>query len=103
MHNIILKTFELIDVLDKSDLIVNLTKYKQLVMEDSFLLSLLDRGNSSDSIDEIREIKRKLYDNDNYRNYMHYYNELFYIVMKYNMRIKEIINTRECYNASDKW
>lgn len=101
MHDIILKTYELIDVMEKSDLISNLEKYKQLVKKDKDLMSLLNKGNNSSDLDEIRIIKKELYKNSNYKNYMHYYNELSYIVMNYNMRINKILGTRSCYNASN--
>lgn len=99
MHDIILKTYELIDTLDDSDLIVNLTKYKELVVKDRNLMILLDRGNNSSDVEEIRKIKQELYSNDNYKNYMQYYNELFYIIMNYNMRINKILGTRSCYKC----
>ena len=88
MHDIILKTYELIDALDDSDLIVNLTKYKELVVKDRNLMILLDRGNNSSDVEEIRKIKQELYSNDNYKNYMQYYNELFYIIIHNNDNCK---------------
>ena len=99
MHDIILETYELIDALDDSDLIANLTKYKELVVKDRNLMILLDRGNNSSDVEEIRKIKQELYSNDNYKNYMQYYNELFYMVMNYNMLINKILGTRSCFKC----
>lgn len=99
MHDIILKTYELIDALDDSDLIANLTKYKELVVKDRNLMILLDRGNNSSDVEEIRKIKQELYSNDNYKNYMQYYNELFYIIVNYNMRINKILGARSCFKC----
>ena len=97
MHDVIKKTFELIDVLDDSDIIKNITKYKGIIENNSELKKLIDKGNSTLDKYVLMDIKNRLYKVDEYREYMHYYNELMYIVMDINSKYKEIISERSCY------
>ena len=39
----------------------------------------------------------KIYKYDEYREYMKYYNELFYYIMSINKRFKEYTNVRGCH------
>ena len=96
MHDVIKKTFELIDVLDDSDIIKNITKYKGIIENNSELKKLIDKGNSTLDKYVLMDIKNRLYKVDEYREYMHYYNELMYTVMDINSRYKSIINERSC-------
>ena len=97
MHDVIKKTFELIDVLDDSDIIKNITKYKGIIENNSELKKLIDKGNNTLDKYVLMDIKNRLYKVDEYREYMHYYNELMYIVMDINSKYREIISERSCY------
>jgi len=98
MHEIMKATYELIDELEKSDLIKELTFYKDKVLNNKELCDLIDKGNSSDDKYLVMDIKRRLYKNSDYKNYINSYNQLFYIVMSINNRFKKILNDKNCSN-----
>lgn len=90
------KTYELIDVLDNSSLIKDLVFYKERIMENKKLCSLIAVGNKEDNEYYFRQIKKELYEYEEYREYMRLYNELNYIVMDINSRYKSLFNERVC-------
>ena len=61
MHKIMEKTFELIDMLDDSEMIKELEKYKRQVLENKEIQELLKVGNNTSIEYEQLEIKKKLY------------------------------------------
>ena len=75
MHKIMEKTFELIDVLDDSEMIKELEKYKRQVLENKEIQKLLKVGNNTSIEYEQLEIKKKLYEYPEYRGYMNCYDE----------------------------
>lgn len=97
MNEIMEKTYLLIDELDKSDIIKNITFYKEKIISNNEIRELVDKGNNSSDEYVIRDIKKKLYDYDDYREYMDNYNKLMYIVMDINSRFNEIIDSNSCH------
>ena len=95
MNNIIIKTYELIDTLDNSLLIKELSYYKDKVINDKYILDLINKYNNSNNNEEKITIKKELYNNINYKKYIDNYNKLNYIIMDINNRIKKITNTKE--------
>ena len=98
MNNIIEKTYLLIDELDKSDIIKNITLYKEKILNNKDIKELLDKSKSTSDEYILYDIKNKLYKYNDYKEYIHYYNELNYIVMDINSRFKKLINTNICSN-----
>ena len=96
MDEVIDKTKKLIDVLDSSDLIKNIEYYKNLVLEMPEVLSLIDKYNNSSLDYEKLAIKKDIYNVEEYKMYMKYYNELFYYVLDINRRFKNYTDTRGC-------
>jgi hypothetical protein len=96
MNEIMEKTYLLLDELDNSDIIKNIGIYKDRIMKNKEIRDLVDRGNNT--IDEyvIRDIKKKLYEYDDYKNYMDNYNQLMYIVMDINNRFRKLISNKGC-------
>ncbi len=97
MNDIIKKTYELIDVLEESDLIRELGVYRDRVMNNQELVNLVDEGNRVDDEYVMLDIKRRLYRNSDYRNYMDRYNQLFYLVMDINYRYHKLLGKRGCH------
>ena len=95
MSEIIEKTYKLLDTLDNSEVIKKLTKYKEVIKQDEEVLSLVKRINNEDNPKIKVELKKKLYSNTAYKNYIDAYNELFYIVLKINKKYAEYTNTKE--------
>ena len=97
MHDIMIKTFDLIDELEKSDVIKNVSKYKEMIENNYELKDLIHKGNNTDDRYILMDIKNRLYQYLEYKEYMYYYNELMYIVMDINSRYKSIIGERSCF------
>ena len=95
MSEIIEKTYKLLDTLDNSEVIKKLTKYKEVIKQDEEVLSLVKKINNEDNPEIKIELKKKLYSNTAYKNYIDAYNELFYIVLKINKKYAEYTNTKE--------
>lgn len=96
MDNVIEKTKELINALDSSDLISNLDYYKNRVINDKNILELVSKYNNSNDDYERISLKKEIYKNNDYVNYMKYYNELFMYVIKINNMYKKFTNSRGC-------
>ena len=96
MHEIIEATYSLLDELDNSDIINNLVIYKDRVKNNKELVNLINKGKEETDKYIVMDIKNKLYKDDDYKNYIKYYNELFYIVMRINNHYKKIVNDRVC-------
>ena len=97
MHKIMEKTFELIDVIDDSEMIKKLEKYKRQILDNKEIQELLKIGNNTSIEYEQLEIKKKLYKYPEYRGYMKYYDELMFLVMKINQGFKNFTkNGRRC-------
>lgn len=97
MNEIMEKTYLLIDELDKSDIIKNITFYKERIISNEEIRELVDKGNNSNDEYVIRDIKKKLYEYLDYKEYMDNYNKLMYIVMDINNRFNKIIDSKNCY------
>ena len=97
MNEIMKKTYELIDVLEESDLISELTNYKEKIINNLELSKLISMGNSTKDEYLLLDIKRKLYKNSDYKNYMDKYNELMYIVMNINSRYNKLLGKGSCF------
>lgn len=100
MSEIIEKTYKLLDALDNSEVIKNITKYKVVLQQDEEVLSLVKKINNELDDNKKIELRKKLYSNINYQNYMNSYNELNLIVLKINKKFSEYTNTKGCsYNG----
>ena len=97
MDNIIEKTNNLINTLEKSDLIHNLEHYKQRVVLNKNLLELINKYNNSNDNYEKISLKQEIYKDNNYKGYMKYYNELFFYILKINKKFKEYTLDRRCH------
>ena len=97
MNEIMKKTYELIDVLEESDLISELTSCKEKIINNLELSKLISKGNSTKDEYLLLDIKRKLYKNSDYKNYMDKYNELMYIVMNINSRYNKLLGKGSCF------
>ena len=100
MDNVIDKTKKLIEVIDSSELIKNLDYYKNKVVLNKEIITLIYKYNNSNDNYEKISLKEKIYKYEDYNNYMKYYNELFYYVLKINNMYKKFADNRRCNNES---
>lgn len=97
MNDIMNKTYELIDVLDKSDVIINLRKYKDRISGNKEILALVKKGNDTEDKYLLLDIKKNLYKFDDYKGYVDSYNELMYLVMEINGRYNKLLGNGGCF------
>lgn len=97
MDNVIEKTKNLIEAFEESDLIKNLDHYKKIVLDNQELLELINKYNTSNDDYEKVSLKVKINSYKEYKEYMKYYNELFYYVMDINKRFKKYTDVRGCH------
>ena len=97
MNKIMECTYELIDELDKSDIIRDIAIYKNNIMNNKGLSDLIDKGNNCDDEYLVKDIKKKLYEYEDYGGYMDCYNKLMYIVMDINHRFNELVSVKNCH------
>ncbi len=93
MHKVIEKTYELIDVMDNSDMVRNIKSSKKKLLLDRKFIRKIDSVQEDMSIDN----KKKLYDNVYYKMYMDNYYELQLIILDINKRINSILGNKECH------
>ena len=97
MNDIIEKTNNLISVFEKSDLIKNLEYYKAKVIMNKKLLELINKYNKSNDEYEKISLKKEIFSYQECTEYMKYYNELFYYILKINKKFKEYTDVRGCH------
>ena len=95
MSDIVLATYNFLDTLDNSNLIKNLTKYKNRLMNNKILLDEIESLKKEVDNNIIIDKRKKLYKNNDYKMYMKYYNELLLIVLRINKKFREYTNTKE--------
>ena len=74
MSEIINATYKLLDTLDNSEEIQKITQYKKILEQDEEVLSLVKKINNEKNIELKIKLRKKLYSNNNYKNYMDSYN-----------------------------
>ncbi|MBQ8681905.1 MAG: YlbF family regulator [Bacilli bacterium] len=97
MNDIMKKTYELIDVLEESELINEISRCRDKISKNHDLSELIRKGNSTNDEYMLLDIKRRLYKNKDYKSYMDKYNELMYIVMDINYRYNKLLGKGSCH------
>ncbi|MBR7042336.1 MAG: hypothetical protein IKI04_02420 [Bacilli bacterium] len=93
MNEIITATYNFLDILDDSDLIKNLTKYKNNLLNNKALLAKIDNIRNLKDDNKLIQGRKEIYEDNDYKMYMKYYNELSLLIMKINHKYKEYTNT----------
>ena len=95
MSEIVEATYKFLDNLDNSDIIKNITKYKHNLLNNKDILSKIDKIKKEKDNNKLIIGRKEIYNNDDYKIYMKYYNELSLIIMQINKKYKEYTNTKE--------
>lgn len=95
MSEVIEKTYKLLDTLDNSSLIKNLTKYKNRLLNNNEVLLKIKNTQKEKDNNKLISLRKELYNNNDYKMYMKYYQELSFIVLKINKKYAEYTNTLE--------
>ncbi len=96
MGIIIDKTYQFLDTLDNSDLIDNLAKYKHKLLDNKELLKEINRLKKEKEPNKLIAGRKRIYENNDYKMYMKYYNELSFLILRINNKYKEYTNTHNC-------
>jgi len=96
MSIIIEKTYQFIDKLDNSQLITALKYNKKKLLSNTTALNLIKKYNIAETNEEKLDLKKKLYQIDEYKKYMQLYNELSIIIFRINKKYLEYTNTKSC-------
>lgn len=94
MNEIMEKTYELIDTLDNSNIIKELLYYKNKIINNNNLLTLINKYNNTEDKYIKLDIKNSLYQNKDYKNYQLSYQELSYIIMNINSKYQHLFSKR---------
>ena len=92
MNEVIEKTYELLDYLDNSKIVKDLTTAKNKLLNNQDILKKIKKYQKEKNI----TLKKEIFNNPDYDNYMQCYNELSYLVMDINKKIKNITGKKEC-------
>lgn len=95
MSDIIENTYKLLDALDNSDLIKNLTTAKRRLEQNPEILSLIKEYRKETDSNKLISIKQILYQDEDYRKYIESYNELSLIILRINKQYQKYTNTAE--------
>lgn len=86
------KINNLIKILDENENIIKIKKLNKIIDEDKELKKLLEEyKNSSSDI-----IKRKILENNNYKEYKEAETEINFLIMYLNKKLKEISSRKGC-------
>ena len=95
MSDIIENTYKLLDTLDNSDLIKNLTTAKRRLEQNPEILSLIKEYRKETDSNKLISIKQILYQDEEYQQYIKSYNELSLIILRINKQYQKYTNTAE--------
>jgi len=95
MSEIITATYIFLDTLDNSKLIKDLTKHKQNLLKNKEILNQISNIKKENNNEILIQKKKALYQNNDYKMYMKFYNELSFIILKINKQYAKYTNTKE--------
>ena len=95
MSDVIMATYKFLDDLDKTDLIKNLTESKNKLLTNKDILSKIDNLKKEHDNTKIINLRKEIYNNKDYSEYIKNYNELSFIILKINKKYSEYTNTKE--------
>lgn len=103
------EVFEIIDKIEKLDIINELKKVKEEIRKDDIALSLIKKFNNAKEMyekykikDDYIKAKKELMNNDLIKKYLNIQSEINMLTLYINNRINEIINNGD-KDESNKW
>ena len=92
MNEVIEKTYELLDYLDNSKIVKELATAKNKLLSNQNILNKIKKYQKEKNI----TLKKEIFNNPDYAKYIKCYNQLSYLVMEINKRIKNITGKKGC-------
>ena len=96
MNDIIIKTYNFIDILDNSPLVKELLQSKEKLLTNQEVINLVDKFNHEEDTTKLMDIKNKLLEIEEYKKYIDNYNKLSSYILKISNQYKKYTNTRVC-------
>lgn len=97
MSEITMATYNFLDDLDNSDIIKNLTKYKNKLLKNKELLQTIKDIQNETNEAKLINKRKAIYEENDYKMYMKYYNELSMIILKINNQYKKYTKDHTCH------
>lgn len=95
------KLFDLIDTIEKNNKIIHMKKLKKIIKEDKQLKKDLEKFHEimeNEYSSEYIELKKKILENKAVSEYRILENELYFVVLDINNKLKNLIDKRKCSN-----
>ena len=96
MDEVMDKTYDLIDELDNSDMVKELSLYKKKIIDNKEIQELLVKGNNTTDDYVLKSVKERLYGYSDYKEYMKNYTKLRYITIDINNKVNSLISNKSC-------
>ncbi len=97
-----LKINDLINMLDNDSRIIDLVNKKNVLLNNQELLNDISKLKELDKYSsEYKELKNKLFNNQDFISFKELENEINFLILEINSKLKELTNERRCKNANN--
>lgn len=99
MNNILLieKVDKFLEVLGKDEIVIKYLEAKDAVLLDKVLLNKIEYFHSLiEGSNEYKKVKHELFQNEIYKRYLSYEQEIFYLILEINSRLKTLVKKEGC-------
>lgn len=86
---------QLLNIISDDERISELKKLKKNLLNDDELLRKINIVQNSSSITKFQ--KEELYKNDNYRQYQHLENEIYFLTLEMNKILNRLVDKKVCH------
>ena len=96
------KLDNLIDLLDKDERIITINELKNKIGNDSMFLEKINKLKELDKYsNEYIELKKELYINNDFVSFKELENEINYLILEINNKLRTLTNERRCNHESN--
>lgn len=86
-----------LECLRNEDKIKEYLIYKDMVLKDRELLKKIEYFHTLvDNTEEYKKVKHELFQNDVYRKYLNLENEIFFLILSINSKLKSLVKKEGC-------
>lgn len=96
--DILLQLDKVINTLDQSRLIKELIDTKNKIYSDKILKLKIDSYHQNPYQESL---KKEIYQNDSFMEYKHLENEVYFLILEINQKLKQLIEEKSCKNESN--
>ena len=93
---------KLINILDNDSRIIRLEELKKIITSDKEFMNDFNELKELDVYsNEYKELKKKLFSNEYFKEFKELEQEINYLILEINNRLKELTNERRCINENN--